>query len=244
MFVIIVGCSPTGYQLAKLLLVQQHEVAILEKSASRCQMLLEEIGSIVIQGDGTDLVDLRRAGVTRADTVVAVTGQDETNLVVCQLVRHAFSVRRTVATIKDPKNQPIFRLLGVDAVVDISDLILDHLERSIVGSSYNYLAHLRSPGALLVSLTIPEDAGIIGSTLSQIRLRISQPAHGNYADEDAGEREDTIQPVLDRSFVSVVLRGDRHLQAEGNLALQANDEVIAVTCVDEEAALYEILTGV
>ena len=241
MFVIIVGCSPTGYHLAKLLLVQQHEVVILDKRLSRYQMVWEEMGSVVLQGDGTDLVDLRRAGVTRADTVVAVTGQDETNLVVCQLARHAFSVHRTVATIKDPKNQPIFRLLGVDAVVDISDLILDNLERSIVDNGYNHLAHLRSPNALLVSLTIPEDSGIIGRRLSDIKLRISNPPN---RDEDEETGAEPVKFALQRSFVSVVLRGDRTFQASDDLELRANDEVIAVTCVDEESALYEILTGV
>lgn len=241
MFVIIVGCSPTGYHLAKLLLVQQHEVVILEKNLTRYRMIFDEMGSVIEQGDGTDLVDLRRAGIARADTVVAVTGQDETNLVVCQLARHAFSVHRTVAIIKDPKNQPVFRLLGVDAVVDISNLILDNLERSIVGSSYNHLAHLRSANGLLVSLTIPEDAGIIGRRLSDIRLRVSDPPDRLENQETGAER---AQYALRRSFISVVLRGDRTLQASDDLELRANDEVIAVTCVDEEAALCEILTGV
>ena len=241
MFVIIVGCSPTGYHLSKLLLVQQHEVAILEKNLPRYQMVYDDMGSVIVHGDGTDLVDLRRAGVTRADMVVAVTGQDETNLVVCQLAKHAFSVHRTVAIIKDPKNQPIFRLLGVDAVVDISNLILDNLERSIVETSYNHLAHLRSANALLVSLTIPEDAGIIGRRLSDIRLRVSNPRDWVESEERVAE---TAQFALQRSFVSVVLRGDRTLQASDDLELRAYDEVIAVTCADEEAALYEILTGV
>ena len=235
MFVIIVGCSPTGYQLAKLLLVEQHEVVVLEKSLPRCQLIWEEMGSVVVQGDGTDLVDLRRAGVTRADTVVAVTDRDETNLVVCQLAKHAFSVERTVTTIKDPKYQPIFRLLGVNAVVDIRDLVLDNLERSIVGSSYNHLAHLRSPNALLVSLTIPRDAAVVGRKLSDTKLL--------PRNEENGEEKADPSPLA-RSFISVVLRGNESLQASGDLVLAADDEVIAVTSADEEAELYEILTGV
>lgn len=234
MFVIIVGCSPTGYHLAKLLMVQRHEVIVLEKSLSRCQLVWDEMGSVIIQGDGTDLVDLRRAGITRADTVVAVTGNDETNLVVCQLASHAFSVGRTVATINDPRYQPIFRLLGVDAVVDISDLILDNLERSIADSSFNHLGHLRSPNALLVSLTIPEDSAAIGKRISDIKLRVS---HAENGENDEGY-------ALERSFLSVILRGNDTLQASDEVELAANDEVIAVTSADEEAALYEILTGV
>ena len=145
MFVIIVGCSATGYHLAKLLMVAQHEVVVLEKSLARCQLLWDEMGSIVIHGDGTDLLDLRRAGITRADTVVAVTGKDETNLVVCQMAKHAFSVGRTVATIKDTKNQTVFRILGVDSVINSGDLVLDTLERTIVESSFNHLSTIRDP---------------------------------------------------------------------------------------------------
>ena len=235
MFIVIVGCSPTGYQLAKLLMVQQHEVVVLERSLSRCQLMWEEMGSVIIQGDGTDLVDLRRAGASRADTVVAVTGKDETNLVVCQLARHAFSVGRTVAAIKDPRYQPIFRLLGVDAVVDINDLVLDNLERSIVGSSYNHLAHLRSPNALLVSLTIPQDATVIGKRISDTGLPVK------HVESQDGEQK---RNGFARSFLSVILRGSETLQASDDTVLEANDEVIAVTSADEEETLYEILTGV
>ncbi len=219
MFVIIVGCSAAGYHLSKLLMVEQHEVVVLEKSLTRCQLIWEELGSVVIQGDGTDLVDLRRAGITRADTVVAVTERDETNLVICQLAKHAFSVDRTVAIIKDPKNQPIFRLLGVDAVVNIGDLVLGSLERSVVGGSFNHLANIKEPNTFLVSMTIPDDADIVGKQLSN------------------------IEP-LEHSFVSVVVRENRPMPALQDLILKANDEVYAVTVSDEEAILYERLTGV
>ena len=219
MFVIIVGCSAAGYHLSKLLMVEQHEVVVVEKSITRCQLMWEELGSVIIQGDGTDLVDLRRAGIARADTVVAVTERDETNLVICQMAKHAFSVERTVATIRDPQNQPIFRLLGVDAVINIGDLVLGSLERSIVGGSFNHLANIREPNTFLVSMTIPDDADIVGKQLSD------------------------IEP-LDHSFISVVVREDRPMPALQDLILRANDEVYAVTVSDEEATLYERLTGV
>ena len=195
MFVIIVGCSAAGYQLSKLLMVEQHEVVVVEKSTTRCQLMWEELGSVIIQGDGTDLVDLRRAGITRADTVVAVTERDETNLVISQMAKHAFSVERTVATIRDPQNQPIFRLLGVDAVINIGDLVLGSLERSIVGGSFNHLANIREPNTFLVSMTIPDDADIVGKQLSN------------------------IEP-LDHSFISVVVREDRPMPALQDLILQ------------------------
>lgn len=219
MFVIIVGCSATGYHLAKLLLVEQHEVIVLEKSSARAQRMYDEMGSVVMQGDGTDLEDLRRAGITRADTLVAVTDKDETNLVVCQLGKHAFSVDRTVATVKDPKNQTIFRVLGVDSVVNVGGLVLDTLERTIVESRFNHLANLREPNSFLVSITIPDDAGIVDKSLADL---------GSFQ----------------RSFIAVVVRDSQPLRPSEDLVFKANDEVFAVTISDEETELFETLTGV
>lgn len=222
MFTVIVGCSATGYHLAKRLLVEGDEVVVLEKSLPRCQMMWEEMGSVIIQGDGSDPVDLRRAGAARADTVVAVTGRDETNLVVCQIARHIFSVSKTVAAIKDHRNHAIFRVLGVDAVVNVSDLILNSLELSIVGSKFNRLTTLRDPGKSLVSVIVPPDSQAVGRRILQL--------------VDKGKFKE--------SSVSLVLRGNSALQPTEELELEADDEVIAIASADEEQNLYEILTGV
>lgn len=219
MFIVIVGCSPTGYQLCKLLMVEGHEVLVLEKNLSRCQLVWDEMGSVVMQGDGADQVDLRRAGAARADTLVAVTGKDETNLVACQMAKHLFSVDRTVATIKDPRNQAIFRVLGVDSVINAGDLILGSLERTVVGSGFNHLANLREPNSVLVSLIIPDDAAVVGRALKD------------------------IEPT-EHTFFSVVLRGSRALAPRDDLVLEAEDEIYAVTVSERELELYEKLTGV
>lgn len=235
MFVIIVGCSATGYHLAKLLLVAQHEVVILEKSISRCQRLWDELGSIVIHGDGTDLADLRRAGAIRADTVVAVTDKDETNLVICQMAKHAFSVDRTVATIKDSKNHTVFRILGVDSVANAGHLVLDILERTIVESSFNHLSTLSDPKTLLVSLIIPEDASAVGTSL--MKLGLIQAEHENDQERDG-------RNPLANSFPCVVVRGGKPLAPAADLVIEAHDELYAVTTSDEERELYEKLTGI
>ena len=219
MFVIIVGCGATGYHLAKLLMAEQHEVMILDKDHSRCQRMMDEMGSVIIQGDGTDLLDLRRAGITRADTLVAVTDRDETNLVVCQVGKTSFAVQHTVAAIRDPKNQTIFRILGVDSVINVGGLVLDMLERSVVESRFNHVADLRGPNRFLVSIILPNDAAILNKTLADI---------GQF----------------DHSFVTAVVRGSQPVRLSDDLVLQADDEVFAVTVSDEESLLFEKLTGV
>lgn len=235
MFIIVVGCSATGYHLAKLLLVAQHEVIILEKSLSRCQLLRDELGSIVMHGDGTDLADLRRAGITRADTVVAVTNKDETNLIICQMAKHAYSVNRTVATIKDTKNHTVFRILGVDSVVNSGDLVLNILERTIVESSFNHLSTIGDPNTFLVSLTVPDDASAVGKSLLDLGIV-------KRASEDEQELNDNNP--LRVSFPCVVVRGGKPMAPAGDMVLDAHDELFAVTTTEEESNLYEKLTGI
>ncbi len=235
MFVIIVGCNATGYHLAKSLLVAQHEVIVLEKSLARCQRLWDELGSVVIQGDGTDLADLRRAGINRADTVVAVTDKDETNLVICQMAKHAFSVDRTVATIKDTKNHTVFRILGVDSVVNSGDLVLHTLERTIVESSFNHLATLGDPGTFLVSVYIPDDATAVGKTLKEL---------GIITQESDSVPENRNGITFTKSFPCVVVRGGNPVVPSAEMALKAHDELFAVTTSEEESTLYDKLTGI
>ena len=218
MFIIIVGCSPTGYHLARLSLVSGHEVVVVEQSEARCQLLREELGSVALHGDGADPEDLQRAGITRADTVVALTGRDETNLVVCQLAKQRFLVDRTVAVIKDAKNQPIFRLLGVDLIVNSADLILDRLEQGIADVNLRRRLTLRIPNTSIVSVALSEDAPVVGKRI-----------------------EDVAMPA--RSFVSLVIRKDRVLKPAG-LTLAGGDELFAVTVAEEEQELYDIFMGV
>jgi trk system potassium uptake protein TrkA len=107
MYILIVGCSEVGYHLTKALLASGHEVVAIEKNRSRFQFLTDELGSVAFAGDGAEERTLKQAGITRADVLVAVTGRDETNLVICQMAKHIFRVPRTMALVKDPKNAPL-----------------------------------------------------------------------------------------------------------------------------------------
>ena len=103
MYFLIVGCSEAGYHLSKALLASEHEVAVVEKSMARHRILADELGSVAFAGDGTDEGTLKRAGITRAEAVVAVTGRDETNLVICQMAKHVFNVPRTMVLGERPQ---------------------------------------------------------------------------------------------------------------------------------------------
>ena len=219
MYIVIVGCSEVGYHLTKALLASGHEVVVVEKRAERCQLLSDESGIVALQGDGTDERTLRKSGITRADVLVAVAGRDETNLVICQMAKHIFQVPRTMALIKDPKNEPIFHVLGVDVVVNAIHQILASFEEGVPGQPLIHLLNLRIQGLELVSVSVPNDAAIVGKRLRDIEL---PPG----------------------SFISLVVKkGGAELPSDG-LVLEPEDELVAVTPTGQEQVLYDILTGV
>ena len=218
MYVLIVGCSEVGYHLTKALLASGHEVVVLEKDRARYQLLSGELGSVAFHGDGTDEPTLRQAGASRAEILIAVTGRDETNLVICQMTKHIFQVPRTMALIKDPKNEPIFHVLGVDVVVNAIHQILASFEEGVPGRPLLHLMNLRVPGMELVSVSIPDGADIVGSRLEDIELP-------------------------PRSFISLVIKTAGAELPSGGLVLEAEDEVVAVTPTGDEQTLYDILTG-
>ena len=219
MYVVIVGCSESGYHLSKALIAGGHEVVVVEKNAERYHLLNEELGSVALLGDGTDEATLKRAGIARADMVVSLTGADATNLVISQMTRHIFQVPRTMALIKDPKNEPIFHEIGVDVVVNSTHLVLASLEEGVPGRPLVHLMNLRVPGMELVSVSIPEDANIIGKPLNEIEL----PPN---------------------SFITLMVKKSGATLPTGRSVVEPSDELVAVVPEGEEQILYDILTGV
>lgn len=219
MYIVIVGCSESGFHLSKMLLASGHEVVVIDKDRERCQLLSDDSGVVTVQGDGATERTLSQAGITRADIVIATTDRDETNLVICQLSKGIFGVPRTMALIKDPKNEPIFHVVGVDVVVNAIHLILSSFEEGIPGRPLIHLMNLRVPETELISVSLPEDAAVVGKRLGEVEL----PPH---------------------SFVSLVVKkGGAQMPTDG-LVLEADDELVAVTRTGHEQVLYETLTGV
>ena len=142
MFVLVVGGGKVGYYLTKELIEAGHEVALMEKDRSRADQIADEIGSIVIPHDGCEGKYLGEAGCNRADVVAAVTGDDEDNLVICQMAKHHFDVPRTIARVNNPKNEVLFRHLGVDELVSPTRMILGSVEQGIPVNELLHLAQL------------------------------------------------------------------------------------------------------
>ena len=104
MYVVIVGAGKVGWNLARELINKRHEVTVIEADAHRYAVVEQELEHSAMYGDGSELWVLERAGIERADLVIAVTGDDEDNLLICQVAREKYGVERIVARCNNPRN--------------------------------------------------------------------------------------------------------------------------------------------
>jgi len=219
MYIVVVGGGKVGYSLTRELLSEGHEVLVIERDAGKCERITEELGSVAMRGDGCEVTTMAEAGAERADMVIAVTGDDEDNLVVCQVAKHKFNVPRTIARINNPKNERIFKELGIDATVSSTIVILEHIARELPTHSVVHLLTLRASGLEIVEVKIPEDAAVVGKRLRDLSL----------------PPESVLALVINKDLGPQVPSGDT--------VLNVDDEVVAVTRVENEGALRAILTG-
>ncbi|HEM60806.1 MAG TPA: TrkA family potassium uptake protein [Chloroflexi bacterium] len=219
MYVIVVGGGKVGYYLARSLLEDGHEVLIIEQDAQRCQALSSELGVNVLLGDGCEASTMQEAGMGRADVAVAVTGDDEDNLVVCQVAKQRFNVARTVARLNNPKNERIFRRLGIDATVSSTELILSQIERVIPAQPLIHLLSLRNVGVSFVEIEIGRGSPALGRPLREL-----------------GIPDDCIFPLIIRG-------GDHAIIPYGDTEIQVGDHVVAVTSEASADTIRRILRG-
>ncbi len=170
MYVIVVGGGKVGYYLTKELLAAGHELVLLEKDPRRARQIADEVGSIVLAKDGCEGKHLAEAGANRASIVAAVTGDDEDNLVVCQMAKHHFAVPRTIARVNNPKNEPLFRHLGVDEIISPTRMVLGAIEEDIPVHELLHLAQLEGGELEVLEAQIGADSPAIGRRPGDIAL--------------------------------------------------------------------------
>ena len=218
MFVLVVGGGKVGYYLSRELIESGHEVVLLEKDRARADQIADEIGSIVVAHDGCEGKYLGEAGCARADIVAAVTGDDEDNLVICQMAKHHFDVRRTIARVNNPKNEDLFRHLGVDEIISPTRMILGSIEQDI---PVHELLHLAALGEGELEII-------------EAHLQPGSPAIGR-APGDLDIPEGCSLFAVVREGAATPLRADT--------ILREGDKVIAIGRADCEALLHQQLIG-
>ena len=135
MYVIVIGGGRIGYYLARDLVERGDEVTLIEKDAARAEWLSSQLGSLVMRGDGDEMAFLRTTGMERADVVLAVTGDDDDNLIALQLAKRYFNVRHTIARVNNPANVEVFKTLGVDTAVSATEVLISAMEQQLAQES-------------------------------------------------------------------------------------------------------------
>jgi trk system potassium uptake protein TrkA len=170
MFVLVVGGGKVGYYLTRELLESGHEVVLMEKDRNRASQIADEIGSIVVPHDGCEGKYLGEAGCSRADIVAAVTGDDEDNLVICQMAKHHFDVPRTIARVNNPQNEALFRHLGVDEIISPTRMILGSIEQDIPVHELLHLAALGESDLEIIEAQLNESSPAVGRTPADLAI--------------------------------------------------------------------------
>src|SRR4051795_2710030 len=169
MYVLICGGGKVGANLARLLLRADHEVTLIEQRAERFGSLEEEFEHVVQRGDATELFVLERAGIKRPpDLVLAVTGDDEDNLIICQLAKEKYGVPKVIARVNDPRNQAHFDLLGISPTVCATSNILALIEHEVPEHDMIHLLELRRENLEIVEVQIDGDSPSVGKRVEAL----------------------------------------------------------------------------
>ncbi len=218
MYVLIAGGGKVGFFLSKALHEAGHEVLVIEKLERRYQLIAEDLGELAMLGDGCDVRTLELAGVSRADVVVAATGDDEDNLVIAQLAKTKFNVRRTIARVNNPKNEEVFRLLGIDETVSATRILQSLIEHELEIDAMIPLFPLRPGEFELLELHVLPGAPAVGKTVGELNL-------------PGG----CLLAVLLREGTASLIRGETEIRAQ--------DTLIALTTMAQAEALHNAIVG-
>src|SRR5205807_4669418 len=170
MYVLVVGAGKVGWNLTRELIGRGNEVTVVESHPGRYATVEEELEHAVQYGDGSELWVLERAGIERADLVIAVTGDDEDNILICQVAREKYGVERVIARCNNPRNLQHFELLGVKPAVSATDLILRLIEHEVPRYGLLHLLDLPQERLEIIELEVAPGSPAIGTTVKDLGI--------------------------------------------------------------------------
>ena len=170
MYVIIAGAGKVGWNLARELIAKDREVTLIESNHDRFRVVEQELEHAVQYGDASELWVLERAGIQRADLVIAVTGDDEDNILISQVAKEKYGVQRIVARVNNPRNLTHFKMLGIQPAVSATDLILRLIEHEVPEYGLVQLLALEEEHLEIIELEVLEGSPTVGRQVQQIAL--------------------------------------------------------------------------
>jgi trk system potassium uptake protein TrkA len=202
-YVIVAGAGKVGWNLARELIDKGHEVTLLENDRRRYLVVEQELEHAVQYGDASELWVLERAGIPRADLVIAVTGDDEDNILICQMARDKYEVERIVARVNNPRNLDHFKELGIEPAVSATDLILRLIEHEVPQYGLVHLLDLAGDRLEIIELIVHEESPVAGHRVGDVEMP-------------------------DGSLIISVLREGGGFVPQGDTVIEAGDEVLVV----------------
>jgi trk system potassium uptake protein len=202
-YVLIAGGGKVGWNLARELIAKSHEVTLVEASRERYLDIEVELEHAVQYGDATELWILERAGIQRADLVIAVTGDDEDNMLICQMAKEKYLCERIIARVNNPRNREWFELLGIQPVVSATDLILRLIEHEVPSYGLVHLLDLRDEKLEIIEVEVVDGAPAAGQRVAEVELP-------------------------EGSLIISVLRADGGFVPKADTVIEAGDEVLLV----------------
>ncbi|MCC7433228.1 MAG: TrkA family potassium uptake protein [Methanoregulaceae archaeon] len=217
MYMILIGGGNVGLYLAKRLLSGGHEVLLLERDPRHAQRLASIIGSEnVMVGDGCEMLTQKDAGFGRADVVVAVTGEDEDNLVVCQMAKVVWHCDRVLARVNDPSHETVFEQIGIDDTVSATGIIHALLEQQIRPDVMLPVGALAKGNLEVVEVVLGPRSPVLHKRVRDLVL----PPHTN---------------------IVYILRGEQGLLVHGDTELEIDDMLVALVSRDHALELRALL---
>jgi len=219
MYIIVAGGGKVGANVARSLIEMGHELTMIEQRADRFARLEEEFGPVVMRGDATEISVLERAGIARPpELLLALTGDDEDNLVISQIGKEGYGVPKAIARVNDPRNQGHFDLLGIKQTVCATTNILGLVEHEVPEHGLVRLLKLGEEGLEIVEVQIESNSPVAGSRVGGLSL-------------PEGSR-----------LISVFRHGRTELVEPGTV-MRPGDQVLAVVSDDSAPALRKALLG-
>jgi trk/ktr system potassium uptake protein len=170
MYVVIAGGGKVGWNLARELMDKGNEITLIESRRDRYLTIEQELEHAVQYGDATELWVLERAGIQRADLVIAVTGDDEDNMLICQVAKEKYLCDRIIARVNNPRNRQWFELLGIQPAVSATDLILRLIEHEVPSYGLVHLLDLRDEHLEIIEVEVGAGALAAGSRVADVPL--------------------------------------------------------------------------
>ncbi|OHD25505.1 MAG: hypothetical protein A2Y38_11185 [Spirochaetes bacterium GWB1_59_5] len=217
-YALVIGGGKIGYFLARDLDREGYRVSVMDRDPARCRLISDELDMIVYSGDGTDLDDMRAAGTKDADFVIAVTGDDEENLVACQIAKKSFGVGMTIARVSDPRNAALFERLGVDETICTTGMAIQMVENALPARGMRLLSVIGKSAAEINEFVIERDSPADGVAVSALGL----PA---------------------ACVLLAVMRGDEVTFPRGDTVIRFGDRVFGLAKVETVPAFRAALTG-